>query len=161
MRLWRYQLRGGGAGRRAFSIMEALIALGLIGTAGVALLAGLSSGFVMMRFARENLRATQIMLEKVETIRLYSWEQVTQTSPPFIPATFTAPYDPNAPEGSRGPTFQGTLTIEPISPSAMTSSYSNSMVQVTVRLTWQTGSLTRQREFMSYISRYGLQDYIF
>lgn len=64
MRLWRHQWRGGGAGRRAFTIMEALIALGLIGTAGVALLAGLSSGFVMMRFARENLRATQIMLEE-------------------------------------------------------------------------------------------------
>ena len=34
------------------------IAMALIGTSGVALLAGLSSGFVIMRLARENLRAT-------------------------------------------------------------------------------------------------------
>jgi hypothetical protein len=109
-----------------------------------------------MRMARENLRATQIMLEKVETIRLYSWEQIKQ--PGFIPPTFTATYDPNGGTNSQGLTYQGSLTI---SDAVIDSSYSNDMKKVTVRLNWKTGNLDRSREFSSYISRYGLQDYIY
>jgi hypothetical protein len=32
---------------------------------------------------------------------------------------------------------------------------------VTVTLNWKTGNLNRTRSFNSYISRYGLQDYIY
>src|SRR5688500_16526983 len=61
----------------AFSIVEVTIGLGIMGTTMAALFSGFTTGFFTIRMARENLRATQIMLEKVETIRLYSWQQVT------------------------------------------------------------------------------------
>jgi uncharacterized protein (TIGR02598 family) len=159
MKVWGYHRNPHRTSRSAFTLAEIVMALGLIGTTGIALLSGLSTGFHMMRFARENLRATQIMLEKVETIRLYSWEEVTQ--PDFIPSSFTAYYDPNATNECKGLTYYGAMSVDLVSPEAMTSSYSNDMRKVTVQLTWQTGNTTRTRVFSSYISRYGLQNYIY
>ncbi len=49
-------------------MIEVTIGMGVIGTTCAALLTGITSGFFTMRMARENLRATQIILEKVETI---------------------------------------------------------------------------------------------
>src|SRR5687767_14388252 len=62
---------------RAFSIIEVLVALAIAGVLFTSLYAGISAGFVVIETARENLRATQIMVEKLETIRLYTWEQIT------------------------------------------------------------------------------------
>lgn len=139
----------------AFSIVEATVGLGLIGTTVGALMTGFTGGFFTMQLARENLRATQIMLEKVETIRLYSWDQISQAG--FIPTNFTARYDPMCPS-NQGLTYNGTLTI---SDAGIGATYSNDMKKVTVRLTWRTGNLDRSRDFTSFISRYGLQDYIY
>src|SRR5712692_5300604 len=138
-----------------FSMIEVTIGLGVIGTTCAALLTGITTGFFTMRMARENLRATQILLEKVETIRLYSWDQINTAG--FIPATFTENYDP-ASTNNQGLTYSGTLTI---GPSPISSSYSNDLKMVTVHLSWQTGSIQREREFTSYISRNGLQDYVY
>jgi len=139
----------------AFSIVEATIGMGVAGTITMALFSGFTTGFFTIRMARENLRATQIMLEKTETIRLYSWDQIN--TPGFIPETFTASYDPQD-ERSQGLTYQGTLRI---SPAPITTSYSSEMRQVTVRLNWKTGGVNRSREFKSFISRDGLQTYIY
>ena len=140
----------------AFSLAEAAVGMALIGTTIAALLSGFATGFFTMQMTRENLRATQIMLEKVETIRLYSWQQVTNTG--FIPTAFTAVYDPQSPVGQQGITYSGSMIITnaPIS-----SSYAGDMKMITVTLNWKTGNLNRTRQFTSYISRYGLQDYIY
>ncbi len=137
-----------------FSLAEVSVGMALIATVVGALFSGFTTGFFTMKLARENLRATQIMLEKVETIRLYSWPQIN--TPGFIPVNFTAAYDPNSPNS--GITYNGTMTITnaPIS-----STYSNEMRQLTVRLDWQTGSIPRTREFSTYVTRNGLQSYIY
>lgn len=140
----------------AFSIMEVAVGMGILGTAMAALFSGFTTGFFTVRMARENLRATQIMLEKVETIRLYSWQQVTNVG--FIPATFTAKYDPYSQTGTNGLVYRGTVQIAPVSINA---NYSNEMRKVTVRVMWKTGNLDRSREFQSLISRHGMQDYIY
>lgn len=115
---------------------------------------GINSGFFTMQLARENLRATQIMLEKTETLRLYSWDQINTTN--FIPATFEAPYDPNS--TNSGITYTGTLLI---SPTTLGTSYSGNMKMVTVTLNWQTRGLSRTRSFTTYVSSSGLQSYIY
>jgi hypothetical protein len=109
-----------------------------------------------MQMARENLRATQILLEKMETIRLYSWDQIT--TPDFIPTTFTAQYDPQGGNGSQGLTYTGSMVI---SDAPVTTSYSGDMKLVKVTINWKTGNLGRTREFSSLVSRYGMQDYIY
>ena len=141
--------------RAAFSLLETALGMGVIGTVVGAMLSGVTSGTFTMRMARENLRATQIMLEKVETIRLYSWSQVTSNG--FIPTNFFATYDPQG-SPNVGLTYTGTLSIVT---APITASYSNDMRQINVHLTWKTGNLLRNRDFSSFIARNGLQDYIY
>ena len=142
----------------AFSLVEATIGMGVVGTVVGAMLSGITTGTFTMRLTRENLRATQIMLEKVETIRLYNWDQATTN---FIPSSFTTYYDPQAAAGSQGLQYHGTITIGPVDPNLFRSSYTNDMRLITVQLTWQTGGLQRSREFSSFIARNGLQNYIY
>ena len=49
---------------QAFSMIEVTMSMGVIGVSVAALFSGFTSGFFTMQLARENLRATQIMLEK-------------------------------------------------------------------------------------------------
>jgi len=145
---------------QAFSLIEVTMSMGVIGVSVAALFSGFTSGFFTMQMSRENLRATQIMLEKMETIRLYSWDQVTAPNAAiatnFIPTAFTNYYDPNSPQ--KGVTYYGSLTI---TNAPIASSYNTDMKQVTVRVTWQTGSISRNREFTTYVARHGLQGYIY
>jgi len=140
----------------AFSLVEVTISLGVIGTIAGAMLTGITGGFFTMKMARENLRATQIMLEKVETIRLYTWDQINTGG--FIPATFTNRYDPNA-TNSQGLTYFGRMSIDPVP--FNTVSYSTNMKQITVTLNWTTGQLPRTRSFTTYVAKNGLQTYIY
>lgn len=139
-----------------FSLVEVTIAMGVIGTAAIALFSGFTSGFFTMQLARENLRATQILLEKTETLRLYRWDQIE--TPGFIPAGFVEYYDPNATNEGKGIAFKGTMLITncPIS-----SSYNLDMKMAVITLNWETGALPRTRTFTTYIARNGLQAYIY
>ncbi|HEY1169809.1 MAG TPA: type II secretion system protein [Verrucomicrobiae bacterium] len=138
----------------AMTLIETLIGMAVFGILFVSLYAGISSGMAIIRSARENLRATQVMLEKMETIRLYSWDQITQTG--FVPATFTAPFWPA--DGNQGLQYNGTLTITNVT---FNESYSADMRQVTVNLSWNSGNITHKREMKTMISRHGLQNYIY
>jgi|SRR6266478_4051427 len=138
-----------------FSLFEATLGMGIISAVAGAVFSGISTGTLTMRLSRENLRATQIMLEKVETIRLYSWDQVTNSA--FIPATFSATYDPQG-APNVGLTYTGTMTI---ASAPIGASYSGDMRMVTVHLSWQTSGIQQDREFSSYIARNGLQSYIY
>jgi hypothetical protein len=53
----------------AFSFIEVLVASAICGIMFLTLYAGFSSGFVILQLSRENLRGTQILQEKLETIR--------------------------------------------------------------------------------------------
>ena len=139
----------------AFSLVEVTVAMAIIGTSVAAMLTGITSGFFTMKMARENLRATQIMLEKVETIRLYSWSQITNSG--FIPTNFTATYDPTR-TNSQGLVYSGTMTI---ANAPVSSSYSNDLKMLTVHLSWQTGSIQRDRQFSTFIALNGLQSYVY
>jgi len=136
-------------------MIEVTIGMGVIGTTCAALLTGITTGFFSMRMARENLRATQIILEKVETIRLYSWDQINTLG--FIPATFTEVYDPTR-TNSTGLLYNGTMTI---AAAPITNSYSADMRMLTVDLSWKTGDIPRTRQFSTFISRNGLQNYVY
>src|SRR5260221_2759122 len=94
---------------RAMTLIEVVLATGIISITGAGVIGSVNYGLFIMRVARENQRATQVMLEKLEAIRLYNWSQVT--NPGFIPSSFTAPYDPTAAVSSQGTTYYGTMSI--------------------------------------------------
>jgi type II secretory pathway pseudopilin PulG len=139
----------------AFSIVEATVGMGILATVGGAMMTGITTGFFTMKMARENLRATQIMLEKVETIRLYNWDEINTAN--YIPANFTNSYDPhNLTAG--GTVYLGTMSILNV---PFTNSYSTNLKQIVVTLNWTTGSLARSRRLETLVARDGLQTYVY
>ena len=95
---------------RGQSFAEIMVAMAVLGFMIISLYAGFSSGFAVLRVARENLRATQILAERMELIRLIRWGDV---SAGFIPARFTAPFyatDTNGPS-SGGFDYEGQVRI--------------------------------------------------
>ena len=132
-----------------------MIGVVVIGVVFTALYAGMTTGFQAVRSARENLRATQILLEKFESLRLYNWEQITSTNN-YIPSDFTNHYVLN-------PTTAGTVYIGRVSivPAPLTEVYAEDMRQVTVSVEWTSGNTPRSRSFTSYVAKYGLQHYIY
>ena len=139
----------------AFSLVETVVGLGIVGVTGMALLSGFTGGFFTMEMARENQRATQIILEKTETLRLYSWDQVNSNG--FIPSTFTASYDPQGGTNA-GTVYNGTLTFTNV---PFNASYSGDMRQAIITLTWKTGNVNRSRTYKTFIGRNGIQNYIY
>lgn len=141
----------------AFTLVEVLVAVSIIGFLFVALYLGFASGFGLIEVDRENLRAVQILQEKMETIRLYNWDQIN--TPGFIPSTFVAPFfATNTTTTSSGFTYSGTVTI---TNAPIAESYSNALRLVIVKVQWQSGTITRSREMETYITRYGLQNYVY
>src|SRR5258708_40044252 len=75
----------------AFTLMEVMMAVIVVSVVFFTVYAGFTFGFVVVQVNRENVRATQILQEKMEMVRLYSWDQVTNH---WIPTSFTEYFDP-------------------------------------------------------------------
>jgi len=96
-------------------------------------------------------------LEKFETIRLYSWDQINTAG--FIPQTFQAPFCAVGNNTNQsGIVYHGKVEI---SPAPLSESYQGNVKQVKITLTWTSGQLQRQREMQTFVARYGLQNYIY
>ena len=147
------------ASQMAFALVEVVVGAALLGIMMVSLYGGMSSGFAVTQLARENLRGTQIMLERMEGIRLYNWDQLTTSN--MIPLVFTNYYYPLASNGeSRGIAYKGTMTITnaTLTPSA---TYSTNMRIVTVAISWTSGKVLRNRSMSTYVSKSGIQNYVY
>lgn len=136
---------------RGFSLLEVLIGIVVLAVVIVTLYTAFAQGTFMTHVAREDLRASQILLEKSEVIRLCGWNQVCTN----LPATFTAPYDPRMP--NYGLVYNGSISIMD---APMAAGYGNNLKEARIRLTWKTGKVPHERELRTYIARYGLQTYV-
>jgi prepilin-type N-terminal cleavage/methylation domain-containing protein len=148
----------------AFTLPEVLVSMAVVGLLVLSLFGGLSSGMGAIRAARENLRATQILEEKMEVFRAYSWDQIT-TNAASIPTNFVAYFYPTNISGSTsvdlsksGTVYTGVLTI---AESLLGESYSNDLKKVTATVTWQSGAVLRQRSMDTMVSRYGMRNYLY
>jgi hypothetical protein len=137
----------------AFTLMEGLFGIAVMGIVFVALYTGMASGFQSLATSQENLRATQIMVDKFENLRLYTWDQITKSG--FIPDAFVARYAPNS--KNPGLAYTGTINISPVAGKP----YSVDLRAVTITLSWTSHGRTRTETLTSYIARYGLQNYIY
>src|SRR5258708_28961554 len=141
-----YQSRA--ARQSAFTFVEAIVAMGITGTLALALYAGMTSATFSIRMARENLRATQIMVEKMECLRLFTWDQIND--PTYVPATFTdVYYDDATTNNNGGPIYTRSISIDgfPLADR----NYSNDLRLITVTLNWASGSLARRRTRNTYL----------
>ena len=144
-------------GERAYTIIEVSVASGLIGMMFVSLYSGIASGFSIVSLSRENLRANQIVLERMETIRLYTWTQISSNG--FVPDKFTERfYPPAGTNAGSGAVYYGSVKI---SDAPVEAGYSNSLKRVQVSVVWTNNSVPRTHEMETLISEFGMQNYIY
>jgi len=150
-------------GRLAFALTEVLVSVALMAIVFVSLYAGMASGFAVTKLSRESLRATQIILERMEGIRLYNWNQLCYSN--MIPATFSTYYYPPVTNSlGKGITYQGTINIAAptLNPSA---TYADRMRAITVAVYWTnangTSKVVHRRSMTTYSARDGVQNYVY
>jgi uncharacterized protein (TIGR02598 family) len=143
-----------GRATAGFTLVETLMAVGLgsfmIGT----LYSGFASGISAMRTTREDLRATQIMLGRVERLRLCTWSQIT--NPASNPPTTTDYFDTANQQVPYTVTYQAATPAVGTLPDA----YRTNMLLVTLETTWTSGGIQHQRSMQTYVARYGMEGYI-
>lgn len=152
--------------RRAFSLLEVVLSAAVLSFMLVALYGGIASSFAIIQTARENLRATQIMLERVEGVRLYNWNQLVYSN--MIPTWFTNYYYPLAGPGeSKGVVYVGKMEIQPVTlnPPA---TYGDNMRRINVTIYWTNyygrggkQISVRSRNMVTYSARFGIQNYVY
>jgi Tfp pilus assembly protein PilV len=146
----------------AHSLPEAIIAVLIVGTMLVSLYAGFTSGFSVVQLARENLRATQITLQHMESVRLYTWSQLLDTNT-YLKPTFVEYFDPfGETNQGKGVVYSGSVALS--QPSDFPAAYSNDVRLVTVSVYWTNYNgeteIVRRRQLQTLVARHGVHNYI-
>jgi prepilin-type N-terminal cleavage/methylation domain-containing protein len=136
--------------RTGFTLVEVLVGVVILAIMFTVLYVGITAGFGMIQLARENLRATQILQEKTETLRLLTWEDLH-----LMQRRMAEPYAPDS-DSESGLNYDLQVTVADVSPDA---AYASDIKLVTVEATWVTGGILRRRSMSTYVSRYGLHRY--
>jgi hypothetical protein len=148
-----------------------MISMAVVAMMFVSLYAGITQGLAVISTARENMRATQIMIEKIELLRLYSWDQMN--TPGFIPAAFAERLMPaNATNSSTTaatvaalatPSGAGTVFVGTIELGAapVNDGYTSAMRQATLTVTWTNGNIRRSRSMQTLVAQLGIHDYVY
>jgi prepilin-type N-terminal cleavage/methylation domain-containing protein len=150
------ELRGERTGL-AFTLVEILVAMAILAIASASICSAIVFLSNSVRFARENLRATQILAQTTEVLRLCNWDQTNPASN-YIPTTLTVPYFTDNATVTNGPFYQLSVTIT--NPPPLGAFYSNDMRMVVVTATWTSGRATLSNSVSTYVSQYGLQNYV-
>jgi hypothetical protein len=134
-------------------MIEVVFAVAIVGVLVVALYGSVATSVALVRSCQENERVTQIMSEKMDTIRLYNWTQMTNR---FVLTNFVLGIDPL--NSASTPYYTGRISI---AQAPITEAYKSNLLQVTVAVDWVSGGARPQsRSMTTYVAKYGLQSYI-
>ena len=147
----------------AFSLVEVLVGTCVMTIVFASIFATLTMSLSTTELSRENLRATQIMLDKMEVLRLYTPTQLTNTT--LVVRTFTnwqcETNNIGMPDvQGYGVQYTGSIAI---TNAPFAASYSSNMQQVTVNLSWVSGgqdNFTHTRSVSTFYANQGLANYI-
>ena len=129
----------------------------VMGVMLVSLYAGFAFGFAQIRLARENVRAIQVLEERMEVVRLLNWDQVINL-PGYVPTTFTAPFYADTNSQTGGFTYAGTVLV---TNAPIAETYANDLRMIQITVTWPSGQITRRRQMTTFVSQYGMQKYVY
>ncbi len=142
-----------------FTLVENVVALTIVAIMLTSLYGGFASGFSTVRTSREAQRAAQIMLTKLEAIRVCSFDQLSNTV--YNPATWTESFDPKSDaSGGGGITYTGTFKTSVPAAGTLPDAYRTNMTLVTVSVSWTSGKLQHTRSMQTYAAREGIESYI-
>jgi hypothetical protein len=133
--------REGGHG--LIEVMFATVALTMVVTG---LYGAFSFGFATIKIAQEDLGADQMMVQKLETLRVYDWSKITGGYVPTSPSLRT----------NGGTIYSLTMAIDA---APLTESYSNTLRQATISVAWVSGGVTRRRSMTTLVSQNGIETY--
>lgn len=160
-----------GMARSAYTFAEVMVAVAVVAVMVVALYLGISTSFSIIQLTRENLRATQILVQRVETVRLYNWDQLRYTgTPAWLQTNFTDVYDPLAGTNATGGgvTYHGNIRLTvppPVSVMPASVSYRGNVALVSVSLQWTnysgSKSFPHERKFETLVAKSGMQKYVY
>jgi prepilin-type N-terminal cleavage/methylation domain-containing protein len=138
-----------------FSLLEVMFAMAIVGVLFISLYAAIANSISWIKICQENGRVTQILSDKLDTIRLYNWTQINSNG--FVPTSFVVGIDPFNTNST--PYYTGTISIAQ-APNPLNAYYKSNIVQVTVTVDWVSGSRPQNRSMDTYVAKYGLQSYI-
>jgi type II secretory pathway pseudopilin PulG len=118
-----------------------------------------ASGFALLTVTREDLRASQIMLQRMEAIRVSGYSQLTNSTK--FPPTVTEYYsEKDKASGNGGVPYTVSYQAAAATVNNLQLYYNTNMMEVTVGVSWKSGTSTRSRSMKSYVARYGIQSYV-
>jgi prepilin-type N-terminal cleavage/methylation domain-containing protein len=137
--------------RSAFTLVELMVGVGVLAVTIVALYGAFSFGFSTIKLSQEEVRADQILVQKLETLRVYNWTNIINN---YMPTNFPEWFSTNG-----GVSYAGSINVTPFVPTAANESYSDTLRQVTVTVGWISGGVPRTRSMTTFVSQYGIQNY--
>src|SRR3954468_9110988 len=144
------------SGATAYTLIEILVATAVLGVTFLSVYGAFSTGFAVIQVARENLRATQILQEKMKTIRLYTWDQINTAG--FIPTNFVEYFYATGTNDDKSLTYTGTVSI---ASSGLAETYADDLKKVSIQVQWADRKATRTRTMKTFVTKHGLQYYIY
>ncbi len=146
---------------RGYSLMEVICAIAIAAIVTSILFNGFDSGYSILQTTREDLRATQILMQKTEAFRLYSWDELTNA-----PRTFQEYYYPAGITSSNsGAVYYGTVSALGIPtniPDSDTYKANIHSINITVAWTNYNGSraVPHTRQMQTFNAVNGMQNYL-
>ena len=149
---------------RAYTFAEVLVTSAILGFLATSVYGVFTAGFCVIQSSRENLRATQIMVQKLEAVRLFTWSQICDTNN-YLKPVFSEPYDPiGASNGCGGAKFTGYVNGSVPNTGDLPEGYRTNMRNITVTVYWTNYNagkpIAHTREMQTRVARYGMQNYI-
>ena len=125
----------------------------------VTLYGGFAFAFTQTRLSRENVRAAQILQEKMEVVRLYTWQNLVN-SPGYVPTTFTESFYANNPTNLSTANFNYSGSVV-VTNAPISETYAGDLRMVKIQVSWKSGGIMRSRQMTTFVSQYGLQNYVY
>ncbi len=145
--------------KEAYTLVEVLAAILIASIAASVLFVGFDNGFAILRTTREDLRATQILMQKTEAFRLYTWSDLSKA-----PTTFTNNYNPGG-STNLGTLYFGKVSIGPATNIANSVTYKSDLQLITITVNWTNyvdkRSVGHMRQMQTLSARSGMQNYLF
>jgi prepilin-type N-terminal cleavage/methylation domain-containing protein len=148
-------------GGQGYTLVEVLVSAAVLAIAMVIFFAGITGGYAIIDTFRQDLRATQILTQKTEAVRLCTWSELNS-----LPQTFTDYYYSLDTTNSTANTmYAGTITVGAATNLSSTVSYYDKIKLVTIGVTWTNNfgghAVVHSRQMQTLAAYYGLVNYIY
>ena len=143
----------------AYTLVELMVATLLLGILMAVFFAGFSQGYTSLNTTRQNLRATQILTQKTEAVRLCTFSQLTN-----LPSTFQESYTGSGTNTTTA-IYYGKISVASATNIPSSVSYYNTIKLVTISVVWTnyigSRAIIHSRQMQTLAARDGMVNYIY